>query len=250
MTDLRIPPPQANITYRLAHIDYPMRVIPGCKTCDSDLRPAIEHMVLMGFGWRKIAESLPDLPGVDRLTPENLREHYDNGHMPLPEAQRRAVIERRARFKRVSSMDADMPMVDPYIVQSAIMQKGYERLMTGQIAPDVKDLISAAKEVGNLERESREEETINEDAVINFIQAAREFMEPDDFMRWVSQLETNPAMSLYRQVEEDIEEGEVVEDRHTFEALPPVGDKAQHLRLVGASSNENLPAPLDGADGE
>ena len=250
MTDIlpapspRTPPIQSEVIYRIAHTDYPMRVFPNCDTCNSEFRPEIEHMVLMGFGWKKIAEVLPDFAG---LTHAKIQRHWSRGHMPLPEAQRRAVIERRARFKKISTTDADLPLVDPWIVQNAIMQKGFELLMTGQIVPDVKDLISATKEVTNLEQIQAADQILNGESINEIIESARQKMDPEKFMEWCIEMRFNPAMNLYKE-QEEITDAEVIEEGDAYTALPPMGDKAERMHVHEAETHDAVPRIVDGAE--
>jgi hypothetical protein len=240
MTD-RQPPPHTSVVYRVGGTDYPMRVHGRCRTCKSIHRAEIENLILMGYSWSTIAEHLPESSG---LPSSSIRWHYDNGHMPLPESLRRAVIERRAKMQRLSSADNAAPLIDPWLVTHDIMQRGYERMVTGQIAPDMKDLLAAAKALVEIEDRTKEAQQINEDAVVAIIEGARSYMSPEDWMKFMWELKENPAMNLLATDEPE----EALAERSTQTALPPVGDRADQNRNHQASSRDFLPLVIDDAE--
>jgi hypothetical protein len=238
MTD-RQPPPHTSVVYRVGGTSYPMRVHGRCQTCRSIHRPEIENLILMGYSWSTIADHMPEgLPAT------SIRWHYENGHMPLPESLRRAVIERRAKMQRLSSADNAAPLIDPWLVTHDIMQRGYERMVTGQIAPDMKDLLAAAKALVEIEDRTKEAQQINEDAVVAIIEGARSYMSTEDWMKFMWELRENPAMNLLatEEPEEDLVR------RSTQTALPPIGDRADQNRNRQVSSQDSLPPVTDDAE--
>lgn len=238
MTGQQQPPPHTSVVYRVGGTDYPMRVHGRCRTCKSIHRPEIENLILMGYSWSTISDHMPEAPSA-----EAIRSHYDNGHMPLPESLRRAVIERRARMQRLSSADNAAPLIDPWLVTHDIMQRGYERMVTGQIAPDMKDTLAAAKALVEIEDRTKETQAINEDAVLAIIEGARSYMTPEGWMKFMWELRENPAMNML--VTDEPEEDLV--RRNTLTALPPVGDRADQNRSRQASSKDVLPPITDRA---
>jgi hypothetical protein len=237
MTD-RQPPQHTSVVYRVGGTDYPMRVVGRCQTCRSIHRPEIENLILMGYSWSTISEHLP---GTSRLSSDSIRWHYDQGHMPLPESLRRAVIERRARMQRLSSADNAAPLIDPWLVTHDIMQRGYERMVTGQIAPDMKDTLAAAKALVEIEDRTKETQAINEDAVLAIIEGARSYMTPEGWMKFMWELRENPAMNMLARDEP----AESMVQTSTQTALPPVGDKADQNSNRQASSRDALPPIYD-----
>jgi hypothetical protein len=238
MTDHQ-PPPHVSVVYRVGGTDYPMRVHSRCQTCRSIHRPEIENLILMGYSWATIADHMPD-----ELPATSIRWHYENGHMPLPESLRRAVIERRAKMQRLSSADNAAPLIDPWLVTHDIMQRGYERMVIGQIAPDMKDTLAAAKALVEIEDRTKEQQQINEDAVVAIIEGARSYMSPEDWMKFMWELRENPAMNL---LATDEPEEDLVQ-RSTQTALPPIGDRADQNRNRQASSKDFLPPVIDDAE--
>jgi hypothetical protein len=233
------PPPHTSVVYRIGGTDYPMRVINGCRTCKSIHRPEIENLILMGYSWATISEHTDA-----GLSAEIIKNHYANGHMPLPESLRRAVIERRAKMLRLSSADNAAPLIDPWLVTHSVMQKGYERMVTGEIAPDMKDTLAAAKALVEIEERTKEEQAINEDAVMAIIEGARSYMTPEGWMKFMWELRENPAMNLL--ATEEPEEARVETTSQT--ALPPIGDRADKNSNRQASSKDVLPQVIDYAE--
>jgi hypothetical protein len=238
------PPPQTSVIYRIGGTNYPMRVIGSCRTCRSIHRAEIENLVIMGYAWGSIADHLPPDSGLSK---ENIRHHFDQGHMPLPEALRRSVIERRAKMLRLSTADNAAPVVDQWVVTQAIMQRGFENIMTGHAEPDVKDTLAAAKQLSDIEARTSDERAINDDAVMAIIEGARSYMSQEDWIKFNWELKENPAMAVYGTVT-DAEEVEELQERYSHTALPPVDAKADYYKTHMVSSQDEIPPPFVKAD--
>jgi hypothetical protein len=240
----RPPPPQTSVIYRVGGTNYPMRVIQGCGTCRSIHRPEIENLIIMGYSWGTIADHLP--AGAE-LSKEQIRRHYETGHMPLPESLRRAVIERRGKMLRLSTADNAAPVVDQWVVVHSIMQRGFERVAMGLEEPDVKDTLAAAKELTAIEARAQDEREMNEDAVMAIIEGARSRMSQEDWITFMWDLRENPAMAMFGTVEE-VQESQVPLERSGHTGLAPVDAKADYNQTHMASSKDEVPPTSDHAE--
>jgi hypothetical protein len=237
------PPPQTSVIYRIGGTNYPMRVVGSCRTCRSIHRAEIENLIIMGYSWGTIADHLPTDAGLSK---EQIRRHFETGHMPLPESLRRAVIERRAKMLRLSTADNAAPLVDQWVVVHQIMQRGFERMAMGMEQPDVKDTLAAAKELSAIEARAQGEQTMDEDAVMAIIEGARSYMTPEDWMKFMWDLRENPAMGMYGTVEE-AQEVQVSLERSGHTGLPPVDAKTDYNQTHMASSTDEIPPISDHA---
>lgn len=143
--------PTSMVMTRIGGRDYPLRSIPSCKTCQSPHRLEAEAMLLTsGRTPAAIARSLPEDAG---LTGDNLRDHFNNGHMPLQVEVQRRLVERRALKVGKDLESATELLVDQVVLAEAIVQKTYERLAAGEIEPDTADGIAAARFLHAVERD-------------------------------------------------------------------------------------------------
>jgi hypothetical protein len=238
------PPPQTSVIYRIGGTNYPMRVVRNCDTCRSIHRAEIENLIIMGYSWGTIADHLPTDAGLSK---DQIRRHFETGHMPLPESLRRAVIERRAKMLRLSTADNAAPLVDQWVVVQSIMQRGFERIATGLAEPDVKDTLAAAKELSAIEARAQGEQALDEDAVMAIIEGARSYMSQEDWIKFMWDLRENPAMGMYGTVEE-VQESRVPLERSGHTGLPPVDAKADYNQTHMGSSTDEIPPISDHAE--
>jgi hypothetical protein len=181
----------SSVMYRVGGRFYPMVVSPTCRTCQSPYRSYIENQILCGYTYRQISDSLPeDL----RLSPRQMSDHYRHGHMPLAEAARRAIVEKRAAEKQLDSVNGLDNLVDHITVLEAIVRDGSDLLARREIQPTVKELMAAADALAQLEAAG---DTADDwDAVNKGIQhvmkMARARMTPAEFALFSRDLVTDP----------------------------------------------------------
>jgi hypothetical protein len=238
------PPPQTSVIYRVGGTSYAMRVVGKCLTCRSIHRAEIENLVVMGYAWGSIADHLPE---ATRVSKANIRYHFEHGHMPLPESLRRSVIERRAKMLNLSTADNAAPAVDQWVVVQSIMQRGFERVASGQSEPDVKDTLAAAKQLSEIEDRLAGVRAINDDAVMAIIEGARSYMSHEDWVRFNWELKENPAMAIYGTVEDAEVVPEIVE-RSGHTGLPPVDARTDYNKTHMVSSKDEIPPTSDHAE--
>ena len=133
------------IAYRLGGRDYPLRTVAQCRVCSSPHRFEIEKEIAAGRVYQRIIDSLAAAdPDID-LKVASLAGHYRNGHMPLETEASRRILERRAQVRGVDVESGVENLVDGMALAETVVQKTYEALQRGEIKPDLKDGLTAAR---------------------------------------------------------------------------------------------------------
>jgi hypothetical protein len=131
--------------YRLGGVDYPLRTVAQCKVCQSPYRFEVEQEIAAGRTYKRIVDSLlVSDPEVD-LSVDNLKAHYRNEHMPLQQAASRQILERRATARGLDVAGGVDVLVDGMALAETVVQKTYEAIVAGEIKPDLKDGLAAAR---------------------------------------------------------------------------------------------------------
>jgi hypothetical protein len=197
----------SSVMYRVGGRFYPMVVSPGCHTCHSPYRSHIENQILCGYTYKQISDSLPqDL----RLTPRQMSDHYRHGHMPLAEAARRAIVERRAAEKQLDPVNGLDNLLDHMTVLQAVVRDGSDALARREIQPSVKELMAAAAALAELEAAGDTEEdwnTVNT-GIQHVMAMARAHMTPNEFALFSRDLVTDPY--LKRLMDGEVVDAELV----------------------------------------
>ncbi len=179
------------VMYRVAGRTYPMNINPRCHTCRSPYRSFIENQILCGYTYKQIAESLPE---DMRLNARQISDHYRNGHMPLAEAARRAIIEQRARQKNLDAENGLDTLVDSITVLQSIVRDGSDRLARREIEPSVKELMAAAETLIALERDgegSSDWEEVSQ-GIQHVMAMAKSHMSNEQFLEFSRDIVTSP----------------------------------------------------------
>jgi hypothetical protein len=141
-----------------------------CATCMHPARFQIEAKLLLNYGYAAVSRYVSELNQQKRdgsieewpeLTPAQIKRHLESGHCPVEGELGRALVEERAKERGIDLTEANGQYLDHIIVKRAILARGYELLVRGNIEPDVKDTLAAAKLLG--ETESAESQGASEE---------------------------------------------------------------------------------------
>lgn len=133
------------VRYRLGGREYPLRSVSTCFVCQSPHRFHIESEIAQGRTYPRIQQDLMVADSDCTLSTDNLREHFRNGHMPTEVEGARLIMERRAVERGRSLDDAAHSLADGMAFAEIVVQKAVEALVNGEIKPDVRDGIAAAR---------------------------------------------------------------------------------------------------------
>lgn len=152
--------PGSMVQVRIGNHTYDAVYVSSCHTCTHPARMLIEERIIQGHSYRGIAEFFSEREieveeGRKQLMPRigymSIRNHFVAGHMPLEAATLRRLSERRAQQLGVAIEEGVDKLVDQYTLAEAVVHRTYDRLVTGEIEPEVRDGLVAAKFLQDVE---------------------------------------------------------------------------------------------------
>lgn len=203
---------QSIVTYRIGGREYPVKTGRQCKVCQSPHRFEIEEEIVAGRTYAKIVDHLPE--GTD-ISPRNVKEHFNNGHMPLEVSATRQIVEARARRVGKRIEDSTESLIDGITLAEAVVQKTFEAIAKGELKPEVRDGLRAAKVLADLG--IYDEGGVDQQAFIEafmvYHEQAQAHMSPEQFEAFGQALDESPVLQALATRYEggSVVEGEVVE---------------------------------------
>ena len=181
---------------------YDARYSPKCHTCNHPARMEIELAIAKGWAYKRVSREFSNVEYVSEgrtlVLPEigwqNLRAHFTSGHMPIGVEAQRRLSERRANEIGSRYEEAAEQFVDHYVVAQAVMTAGYERLVSGEVTPDLKETLAAAKMIKEIE-DAASGSIDNEawsQAMGVYFETAQAIMAPDTWREFIAALSKNP----------------------------------------------------------
>lgn len=193
---------------------YPAHVNPRCRTCTSPYRTQIENALLKSYGYTAIVRALPE---DANLTVRNVMDHFHNGHLPLDESVRRVVIEEDARERGLDIEGFESTLANHITFAKLGVQKVMQKMMDGELDPDISDGIAFASLLMKVEEQAGEAfdtEALTRGFMV-YMEAIRSVCSPEQMQEIANTIATNPVMkallSKDAQQREDVVEAEVVE---------------------------------------
>jgi hypothetical protein len=198
------------IQVRIGSRQYDAVKVSNCRTCTHPARMHIEEKILLGFAYREIEEQFSEremvldkdsdpqwLPRVGR---ESIRNHYVVGHMPMEAATMRRIAERRAHTVSRSVQDGDV-LVDQYVLAEAVVARTHQRLALGEIEPEVRDGLAAAKFLQSVQAEIDPDTTAEAwtQAMTVYFETARRVMPLGMWAQFTQELSGNPILRAIQQ---------------------------------------------------
>lgn len=178
---------------------------PTCKTCTHPARMLIEEALLKNYSYRQVATqySGTEIEGPEGtrvtlpvISHQSINNHFTRGHMPLEAATLRKLAERRAATIGNAYEERAEQFVDHVVLAEATITRTYERLVAGQIQPEVKDGLAAAALMQKVESDTTaglDAEAWSEAMTIYF-ETAREVMDDPTWHRFTQALGLNPIL--------------------------------------------------------
>lgn len=179
---------------------------PNCRTCTHPARHEIENMIVQGFSYRAVAGQYSEVEWADadgsttmlpRVTFTNIYEHFQRGHMPASAEAMRRIIERRAEQIGAAQYENQIEqIVDHHILAQQVVLKTQERLASGEIVPEVRDGLAAAKFLQDVETASTgslDAEAWSE-AMQRYFEVAQKIMPPEMWEHFTRALAVDPIL--------------------------------------------------------
>jgi hypothetical protein len=191
---------------RIGTDDYPLVSAYNCRTCQSQHRTFIENQLILGRSYRAIRREIEKLEvGVlPHPSIEGLSLHVRNGHMPMPAQTRRRIIERRAE-QVGSTLENEDDLVDYITVNEMILRRGWERMMSGEIEPNMNDLAQAIAMRAKIEATSTEgyDAEVWQGTLMAYMEVAQRFIPPEVFQQYGRELSKHPIMKAIAARQDD-----------------------------------------------
>lgn len=193
------------VQVRIGNRTYEATYSPRCHTCCHPARMQIEEMILQNHSYRSIAGQFSGqrLPSPDGSTAElppitwnSIYHHFKAGHTPLGPATLRALSERRAARVGSSYEEATERFVDHVVLAEAVVGRTHERLVSGEIEPDVRDGLAAAKLLKDVEDGAHRNTDVEAwgQAMTVYFEAAQRIMPPQMWAQFTAALAVDPIL--------------------------------------------------------
>ena len=172
---------------------YQARIEPRCKTCNSPYRSAIETALVKSYGYTAIVRSLPD---DAELSVENIKHHFKAGHLPLDESVRRVVIEQDARERGLDIEGYETTLGNHLTLAKLGVQKVLQKMMSGELEPDIKDGIAFASLLSKVEEQAGadyDKATLTQ-GFIAYYMAIQQVCTPEQAQQISNLIAANPVM--------------------------------------------------------
>lgn len=186
---------QANLSLasvRLGGRAYPWRAEARCMVCRSPHRLEVEERTVAGDSWKSIADSLPDNSG---LSERNLADHFRNGHLPVQDAAVVRLAEQQAE-ERGEVVEAGAAVVVSHLdFARAVVGRVRQRLVDGEIEPDLRDGLRATELLLRYEPVDEADQVAWTQAIMAYHDTAEQIMDPEAFQRFTQALSENPILS-------------------------------------------------------
>lgn len=132
---------------RVGNRQYPAKQVAQCRTCRSKYRAQIEQGIIGGMPYQMIYDEMiephEDHSPIGPPSVQSLMTHVRRKHMPVPFSVQRRIIEQRATELGRSVEEGEQLLVDSVAVHRTVIQRGFEMLNAGEIAPSMNDLMKA-----------------------------------------------------------------------------------------------------------
>jgi hypothetical protein len=177
-----------------------------CYTCMHPAREEIETQIIQGHSYKSVATQYSEVDWsqadgttvhLPQVTWSSIMHHFKAGHMPVEAAAMRQIIEKRAESIGVAQYEGQVgQFVDQYTFAQQVVAQTQERMVKGEIRPEVRDGLAAAKLLQDIE--SASEGSLDSDAwgeaMERYFEVAQKMMPPDMWSQFIRALSTDPIL--------------------------------------------------------
>lgn len=184
------------VMVRIGRHSYPYRTEPLCSVCQCTYRIDIERALVHGDSYRAIHTAFegrdPAPPSIDAML-----GHVTRGHLPLPQATSRLMLEQRAQTLGKDIESSVESLVDYSVVSEEIIRKGFRRLQDGEIEPSMGDLLKAMEFQAKLDAGSPSGDLSMDawqEALMEYFEIARRMMPPELWEGFTREVARSPIL--------------------------------------------------------
>jgi hypothetical protein len=137
---------------------------PLCKVCNTsdELKNIIDSLLLFPKTYKEVLQAIQPLQNKlgleenERINYENIRNHQKN-HLPFEKRLVREIVERRARDKNRSILEAGERLLTAEAFYEVIVSKGWEEIAQGYEKPTLTQTMHAMEMLSKLEKEAKDD---------------------------------------------------------------------------------------------
>lgn len=177
---------------------YPLKRVAQCRTCMSPYRMEIEQAILEQHSYQQIALVVADrepgrLPNPSR---QSIRDHVNNGHMPIGPTAERALVESRAKQIGRDIEEHATSLANYATVNEIIINRGMERLARGELRPSMSELLTAIRMQHAIESTTDEglDSAAWQQALVAYMEVAQQFIPVDSLQAYGAALAQHPVL--------------------------------------------------------
>lgn len=185
----------AGVVLAIGGREYPQHHSPRCSVCTSPYRSRLESGLTKGWSIPAVlGRVFEGVPEEEQVTDQALRNHARN-HMTHEVAMTR-VINEAWRDRLGMSTEDEEGIVTHVGLAHSIMQRTFEGIASGQLVPEIKDGLAAAKVMMDFEARGQqgEDSTAYFEALTAYFQVARETLPPEQLAAFGDALSRHPAL--------------------------------------------------------
>ena len=170
---------------------YPVRTVAHCHTCVSASRREIERLVVQGLPYKAILQRLPDDSG---LSEDSIRRHVKAQHLPIHDEAVKRLREQDAVERGEIVAEAAQAEVNHLSFARGILGQVQRRLANGEIEPDLRDGLAAARHLAAFDAEVGFETDAYFKAIRVIMDEAKTVMTASQWSSFSVRLTSNPAL--------------------------------------------------------
>lgn len=193
--------PRSLVMMRIGGVEYPVKSVLICKTCQHPQRLKIEGAFVAGQSYPAILAMIEQYEDHGRLgipSIRGLRTHFQDAHMPMQLAHQRQVIERRAEEMGRNPEEGLDTLADYVTANRMIVQHGFEAMQRGEIrVNNVGDLLRAIESLHKIESsfEGGVDTEVWVSALMAFSEVVRERVAPETWDSIGAALSQHPVIA-------------------------------------------------------
>lgn len=186
---------RSTVYYRLGGREYPMKSDHRCGVCQCHKRTWIENALIMGWAKTRIVKALAS-EGIT-LSAHSLTTHVQNEHMPLDRTIHRVALEERIREIGLLEEEVESTIVDHIGLLRQVQQRTFERMMAGEIEPEIADGISAANILrqAGVDQEQALDRMVLYQVMTRMMRVAEAIMEPEQYQHYALALQRDTTIA-------------------------------------------------------
>lgn len=212
-----VPQSKSIVQVKVGSREYSMVRSTRCAVCMHPGRFTIEEKMLLNFGYPAIVRFIAEQPEIRKddgsvetwpeLTRTQLINHRNAGHVAANAEILHEFAQRRAEILGFDFETSSGALTDHYIGVQMVLQDGIERLVRGEIKPEVKDLLAASKMLADLENNNKQDATIEQyqELIPLFFAVVQKRVPAETFKVIMGEIQTHPVVKKYQQQQKAIE---------------------------------------------